>query len=151
MGKNFRTSSVRKLIFSRWLALGWVRIPKMVSMSSFPAWLSCFSWMAWDKDGVQSSLSIVSSKSFCSASVSSPCLLIQLSRCSYSSANHPGDLLPVWEFTLRDCCATMATIRICVFCCRHPNVSNLCFRFVWRMDIIYFQNSYCRKGGVKNE
>ena len=80
-----------------------------------------------------------------------PCLLIQLSRCSYSFANHPGGLLPVWEFTLRDCCAIMATIRICVFCCRHPNVSNLCFRFVWRMDIIYFQNSYCRIGGVKNE
>ena len=83
------------------------------------------------------------------AEVSSSCLLIQLSRCSYSSANHPGGLLPVWEFTLRDCCATMATIRNCVFCCRHPNVSNLCFRFVWRMDIIYFQNSYCRIGGVK--
>ena len=86
---------------------------------------------------------------FSPAEVSSSRLLIQLSRCSYSSANHPGDLLPVWEFTLRDCCATMATIRICVFCCRHPNVSNLCFRFVWRMDIIYFRNSYCRIGGAK--
>jgi hypothetical protein len=60
-------------------------------------------------------------------------------------------LLPTWEFTLRDCCAIMATIRVCVFCCRHPNVSNLCFQFVWRMDKIYFQNSYCRIGGVKNE
>ena len=80
-----------------------------------------------------------------------PCLLIQLARCSYSSANHPGDLLPVWEFTLRDCCAIMATIRIYVVCCRRPNVSNLCFQFVWRMDKIYFINSYCRIGGVKNE
>ena len=41
-----------------------------------------------------------------------PCLLIQLSRCSYSSANHPSGLLPGWEFTLRDCCAIMATIGI---------------------------------------
>ena len=88
---------------------------------------------------------------FSPAEVSSSCLLIQLSKYSYSSANHPGGLLPVWEFTLRDCCAIMATIRICVFCCRHPNVSNLCFRFVWRMDKIYFINSYCRIGGVKNE
>ena len=86
---------------------------------------------------------------FSPAEVSSSCLLIQLSRCSYSSANHPGGLLPVWEFTLRDCCAIMATIRIYTFCCRHPNVSNLCFRFVWRMDIIYFRNSYCRIGGAK--
>ena len=86
---------------------------------------------------------------FSPAEVSSSCLLIQLSRCSYSFANHPGGLLPVWEFTLRDCCAIMATIRICTFCCRHPNVSNLCFRFVWRMDIIYFRNSYCRIGGAK--
>ena len=78
-----------------------------------------------------------------------PCLLIQLSRCSYSFANHPGDLLPVWEFTLRDCCAIMTTIRISTFCCRYPNVSNLCFQFVWRMDIIYFQNNYCRIGGAK--
>ena len=60
-------------------------------------------------------------------------------------------LLSVWEFTLRDCCAIMATIRICIFCCRHPNVSNLCVRFVWRTDKIYFQNSYCRIGGAKNE
>ena len=67
-----------------------------------------------------------------------PCLLIQLSRCSYSFANHPGGLLPVWEFTLRDCCAIMATMRVCVFCCRHPNVSNLRVLFVWRMDIISF-------------
>ena len=88
---------------------------------------------------------------FSPAEVSSSCLLIQLSRCSYSFANHPGGLLPIWEFTLRDCCAIMATIRIYTFCCRHPNVSNLCFRFVWRMDIIYFQNSYCRIGGAKNE
>ena len=58
-------------------------------------------------------------------------------------------LLSVWEFTLRDCCAIMATIRICIFCCRHPNVSNLCVRFVWRTDKIYFQNSYCRIGGAK--
>ena len=86
---------------------------------------------------------------FSPAEASSSCLLIQLSRCSYSSANHPGGLLPVWEFTLRDCCAIMATIRICIFCCRHPNVSNLCFRFVWRMDIICFRNSYCRIGGAK--
>ena len=78
-----------------------------------------------------------------------PCLLIQLSRCSYSSANHPGGLLPVWEFTLRDCCAIMATIRIYIFCCRYPNVSNLRVQFVWRMDIIDFQNSYCRIGGAK--
>ena len=80
-----------------------------------------------------------------------PCLLIQLSRCSYSSANHPSGLLPGWEFTLRDCCAIMATIGICAFCCRPLNVSNLCFRFVWRMDIICFRNSYCRIGGAKNE
>ena len=80
-----------------------------------------------------------------------PCLLIQLSRYSYSSANHPGGLLPAWAFTLRDCCAIMATIRVCVFCCRYPNVSNLCFQFVWRMDIIYFWNSYCRIGGANNE
>ena len=86
---------------------------------------------------------------FSPAEVSSSCLLIQLSRCSYSFANHPGGLLPIWEFTLRDCCAIMATIRIYTFCCRHPNVSNLCFRFVWRMDIIYFRNSYCRIGGAK--
>ena len=44
-----------------------------------------------------------------------------------------------------------ATIRVCIFCCRYPNVSNLCFQFVWRMDIIYFRNSYCRIGGAKNE
>ena len=80
-----------------------------------------------------------------------PCLLIQLSRYSYSSANHPGGLLPAWAFTLRDCCAIMATIGICAFCCRPLNVSNLCFLFVWRMDIICFQNSYCRIGGAKNE
>ena len=86
---------------------------------------------------------------FSPAEVSSSCLLIQLSRCSYSSANHPGGLLPVWEFTLRDCCAIMATIRVYIFCCRHPNVSNLCVRFVWRTDKIYFQNSYCRIGGAK--
>ena len=88
---------------------------------------------------------------FSPAEVSSSCLLIQLSRCSYSSANHPGILLPGWEFTLRDCCAIMATIGICGFCCRPLNVSNLCFLFVWRMDIICFQNSYCRIGGAKNE
>ena len=88
---------------------------------------------------------------FSPAEVSSSCLLIQLSRCSYSFANHPGGLLPVWEFTLRDCCAIMATIGICIFCCRPFNVSNLCFQFVWRMDKIYFWNSYCRIGGVKNE
>ena len=88
---------------------------------------------------------------FSPAEVSSSCLLIPLSRYSYSFANHPGGLLPVWEFTLRDCCAIMATIRISVICSRYPNVSNLCFQFVWRMDIIYFQNSYCRIGGVKNE
>ena len=41
-----------------------------------------------------------------------PCLLVQLSRCSYSFTNHPGILLPGWEFTLRDCCAIMATIGI---------------------------------------
>ena len=86
---------------------------------------------------------------FSPAEVSSSCLLIQLSRCSYSFANHPGGLLPVWEFTLRDCCAIMATIGICAFSCRPLNVSNLCFRFVWRIDIIYFQNSYCRIGGAK--
>ena len=86
---------------------------------------------------------------FSPAEVSSSCLLIQLSRCSYSSANHPGILLPGWEFTLRDCCAIMATIGICDFCCRPFNVSNLCFLFVWRMDIIYFQNNYCRIGGAK--
>jgi len=80
-----------------------------------------------------------------------PCLLIQLARCSYSIANHPGDLISIRVFTLRDCCAIMATIRVCVFCCRHPNVSNLCFQFVWRMDKIYFINSYCRIGGVTNE
>ena len=80
-----------------------------------------------------------------------PCLLIQLSRCSYSSANHPDGLLPVWEFTLRDCCAIMATIGICDFCCRRSNISNLRFSFVWRMDKIYFTNSYCRIGGAKNE
>lgn len=87
---------------------------------------------------------------FSPAEVSSSCLLIQLSRCSYSSANHPGILLPGWEFTLRDCCAIMATIGICDFCCRPLNVSNLCFLFVWRMDIICFRNSYCRIGGAKN-
>ena len=80
-----------------------------------------------------------------------PCLLIQLARYSYSSANHPGGLLPAWAFTLRDCCAIMATIRVCVFCCRYPNVSKLCFRFVWQMDIICFRNSYCRIGGTKDE
>ena len=69
----------------------------------------------------------------------------------FSSANHPGILLPGWEFTLRDCCAIMATIGICVFCCHPLNVSNLCFLFVWRMDIICFRNSYCRIGGAKNE
>ena len=78
-----------------------------------------------------------------------PCLLIQLARCSYSFANHPGGLLPVWEFTLRDCCAIMATIGICAFCCRRSNISNLRFSFVWRMDKIYFTNSYCRIGGAK--
>ena len=88
---------------------------------------------------------------FSPAEVSSSCLLIQLSRCSYSSANHPSSLLPGWEFTLRDCCAIMATIGICVFCCRPLNVSNLRFLFVWRMDIICFRNSHCRIGGVKNE
>ena len=88
---------------------------------------------------------------FSPAEVSSSCLLIQLSRCSYSSANHPGILLPGWEFTLRDCCAIMATIGICDFCCRPLNVSNLSFLFVWRMDIICFRNSYCRIGGAKNE
>ena len=88
---------------------------------------------------------------FSPAEVSSSCLLIQLSRCSYSSANHPGILLPGWEFTLRDCCAIMATIGICDFCCRPLNVSNLRFLFVWRMDIICFRNSYCRIGGAKNE
>ena len=88
---------------------------------------------------------------FSPAEVSSSCLLIQLSRCSYSSANHPGGLLPGWEFTLRDCCAIMATIGICDFCCRSLNVSNLRFLFVWRMDIICFRNSYCRIGGAKNE
>ena len=82
---------------------------------------------------------------------SSSCLLIQLSRCSYSSANHPGGLLPGWEFTLRDCCAIMATIGICAFCCRPLDVSNLGFLFVWRIDIICFRNSYCRIGGAKNE
>ena len=86
---------------------------------------------------------------FSPAEVSSSCLLIQLLKYSYSSANHPGGLLPVWEFTLRDCCAIMTTIRIYTFCCRYPNVSNLCFQFVWRMDIIYFQNNYCRIGGAK--
>ena len=80
-----------------------------------------------------------------------PCLLIHFSRCSYSFANHPGGLLPCGEFTLRDCCAIMATIGICDFCCRLLNVSNLCFQFVWRMDIICFRNSYCRIGGAKNE
>ena len=80
-----------------------------------------------------------------------PCLLIQLSRCSYSSANHPDGLLPGWEFTLRDCCAIMATIGIYDFCCRPLNVSNLRFLFVWRMDIICFRNSHCRIGGAKNE
>ena len=88
---------------------------------------------------------------FSPAEVSSSCLLIQLSRCSYSSANHPGILLPGWEFTLRDCCAIMATVGICDFCCRPLNVSNLRFLFVWRMDIICFRNSYCRIGGAKNE
>ena len=88
---------------------------------------------------------------FSPAEVSSSCLLIQLSRCSYSTANHPGSLLPGWEFTLRDCCAIMATIGICDFCCRPLNVSNLRFLFVWRMDIICFRNSYCRIGGAKNE
>ena len=80
-----------------------------------------------------------------------PCLLIQLARCSYSIANHPGGLLSIRVFTLRDCCAIMATIGICDFCCRPFNVSNLCFLFVWRMDIICFRNSYCRIGGAKNE
>ena len=80
-----------------------------------------------------------------------PCLLIQLARCSYSIANHPGDLLSIRVFTLRDCCAIMTTIEIYTFCCRLLNVSNLCFRFVWRMDIICFRNSYCRIGGAKNE
>ena len=75
---------------------------------------------------------------FSPAEVSSSCLLIQLLKYSYSSANHPGGLLPVWEFTLRDCRAIMATIAICIFCCRPLNVSNLCFQFVWRMDIICF-------------
>ena len=81
---------------------------------------------------------------FSPAEVSSSCLLIQLSRCSYSSANHPGGLLPCGEFTLRDCCAIMATIGIYTFCCRHLNGSNLQFLFVWRTDKIYFLNSYCR-------
>lgn len=80
-----------------------------------------------------------------------PFLLIQLARCSYSFANHPGGLLPVWAFTLRDCCAIMATIENCNFCCRQPNGSNLRFVFVWRIYKIYFQNSYCRIGGAKNE
>ena len=80
-----------------------------------------------------------------------PCLLIQLARYSYSFANHPGGLLPVWEFTLRDCCAIMATIGICAFCCRRSNISNLRFSFVWQMDKMYFTNSYCRIGGAKNE
>ena len=88
---------------------------------------------------------------FSPAEVSSSCLLIQLSRCSYSSANHPGDLLSVWKFTLRDCCAIMATIGNCGFCCRPLDVSNFSFKFVWRMDKIYFSNSYCRIGGAKNE
>ena len=88
---------------------------------------------------------------FSPAEVSSSCLLIQLSRCSYSSANHPGGLLPCGEFTLRDCCAIIATIEMFNFCCRPLNVSNLCFLFVWRMDIICFRNSYCRIGGAKNE
>lgn len=82
---------------------------------------------------------------FSPAEVSSSCLLIQLSRCSYSSANHPGILLPGWEFTLRDCCAIMATIGIYIFCCRRLNGSNLQFWFVWRMYKIYFAISYCRK------
>ena len=39
-----------------------------------------------------------------------------------------------------------------IYCrCRRLNVSNLRFLFVWRMDKIYFRNSYCRIGGVKNE
>ena len=88
---------------------------------------------------------------FSPAEVSSSCLLIQLSRCIYSSANHPGGLLSGWEFTLRDCCAIMTTIGICSFYCHPLNVSNLCFRFVWQMDIIGFRNSYCRIGGAKNE
>ena len=81
---------------------------------------------------------------FSPAEASSSCLLIQLSRCSYSSANHPGGLLSVWAFTLRDCCVIMATIGIYTFCCRHLNGSNLQFLFVWRTDKIYFLNSYCR-------
>ena len=88
---------------------------------------------------------------FSPAEVSSSCLLIQLSRCSYSSANHPGSLLPSWKFTLRDCCDIMVTIGIYTFCCRRLNGSNLSFQFVWRMDKIYFLNSYCRIGGAKNE
>ena len=78
-----------------------------------------------------------------------PCLLIQLSRCNYSSANHPGDLLSVWEFTLRDCCAIMATIAICSYCCRRLNVSNLRFRFVWRIYKIYFSIKHCRNEDQK--
>ena len=88
---------------------------------------------------------------FSPAEVSSSCLLIQLSRCSYSIANHPGGLLSIRVFTLRDCCAIMTTIEIYTFCCRFLNVSNLCFWFVWRTDKIYFRNSYCRIGGAKNE
>ena len=88
---------------------------------------------------------------FSLAEVSSSCLLIQLARCSYSIANHPGDLLSIRVFTLRDCCAIITTIENYTFCCRLLNVSNLCFRFVWRMDIICFRNSYCRIGGAKNE
>ena len=56
-----------------------------------------------------------------------PCLLIQLARCSYSIANHPGGLLSIRVFTLRDCCAIMTTIAIYTFYCRFLNVSNLCF------------------------
>ena len=57
MGKNLRKSSTRKLIFSCWFALGSRRISKILSMFNFPDWLSFFSWTAWERDGVQSSLS----------------------------------------------------------------------------------------------
>ena len=81
---------------------------------------------------------------FSPAEVSSSCLLIQLSRCSYSAANHPGGLLPCGEFTLRDCCAIMATIGVYFFRCRLLNGSNLRFLFVWRIYKIYFRNNHCR-------
>lgn len=87
---------------------------------------------------------------FSPAEVSSSCLLIRLSRSTaliritQRKLKMDSPLSFSWCFTGHICCAIIATTTVQLCDCRYDDCNGLKIHLVWRIDKIYFQNSYCR-------